>query len=115
MRQQSHIFRSAAGAILLLLCIAAAATAATTSTSGSTSTSTSGSTSSSTTLSPEQALAQIGVTSVTLDPVVFYPYETGTVTVQLTNSGSQSVALRSADLIDEHIVVRNGDAYDTMV
>ncbi len=71
--------------------------------------------SSSTTLSPEQALAQISVTSVTLDPQVFYPGEEGTVTVQVANSGTQSVALASADILDPNIAVEGNNPYNTML
>ncbi|MGD0080744.1 MAG: hypothetical protein ABSB80_08880 [Methanoregula sp.] len=99
--------------ILLLLLIGAASAAA-----GSTSTSTGTSTGSATTttLSPEQALSQISVTSVTLDPLVFYPGESGTITVQVMNSGTQSVALRSASILDANIVVvGDTNPYNTMI
>jgi hypothetical protein len=46
------------------------------------------------------------VTSVTLDPQVFYPGDEGTVTVQVTNSGTQSVTLTSADILDPNNVIR---------
>jgi len=96
---------------LMVIPVGAAATTTVTS-SGSSGTSTA---SGSTTLSPEQAVAQVYVSSVTLDPGSYYPYEEGTITVQLTNSGSQSVALASADLIDNNIVVQNGNSYHTTI
>ncbi len=101
------------GMILIVLMITAPATAATTSTTstGSSST-TAGST---TTLSPEQAVGQVYVSSVTLSPESYYPYEEGTITVQLTNSGSQSVALGRADLIDNNIILKNENSYNTMI
>ena len=57
------------------------------------------------------------MTSVTLDPQVFYPGEKGTITVQVTNSGTVSVALRSADILDSNIVVEdeNNNPYNTMI
>jgi len=101
---------------ILLLLLIGAASAAAGSTSTSTSTGTSAASATTTTLSPEQALAQISVTSVTLDPQVFYPGESGTITVQVTNSGTQSVALRSASILDANIaVVGDTNPYNTML
>jgi archaellum component FlaF (FlaF/FlaG flagellin family) len=96
----------------MILIVTAAVSAATTTTSSSTSSS-SGSTS--TTLTAEQALAQVYVSSVTVDPESFYPYEDGTITVQLTNSGSESVALGKADLLDNTIIPKNSESYNKMV
>ena len=98
--------------IILIACLVAAASAATTTTG---STSTSSSTGTTTTLSPQDALAQVSVSSVTLDPPVFYPYETGTIAVTLTNSGSQAVAFSQADLIDSNINLLNREAYGTTI
>jgi hypothetical protein len=97
--------------LILLFCLVAAASAATTTTSSSTSSSSG--TSTTTTLSPEDALAQVYVSSVTLDPSVFYPYEQGTIAVQLTNSGSQAVAFSQADLIGTNTHLMNRDVYNT--
>lgn len=94
---------------MFLFCLLAAVAAAATTTTSSVSVG------SSTTLSPEQALSSVYVSSVTLDPQVFYPYEDGTITVQLSNSGSQSVALSSADLLDKNILVKNKNPYNTMI
>ena len=66
-------------------------------------------------LTSEDALAQVSVSSVTLDPPVFYPFEKGTITVQLTNSGTQSVAFSQADLIGTNIHLLNREAYNTMI
>ncbi len=99
--------------IFLIMLMAAGAQAAT-STSGSTSTS-SNTVSSSTTLTADQALSSVYVSSVTLDPQTFYPYEQGTITVTLSNSGTQSVALTSATIIDSNIVVQNNNPYSTLV
>ena len=100
---------------LFLVCTV---TAATSSTSSGTSTSSSSGTSTasaSTTLAAESALAQVYVSSVTVDPQSFFPYEDGTITVQITNSGSQSVAFSQAAILDENIVVKNPDAYHGMI
>ena len=96
---------------LIILIVAVAGAASTTSTTSS-GTSTA---SASTTISPEQALSSVYVSSVTCDPEVFYPYEQGTITIQVSNSGSQSVALASADIIDKNIVVENKNPYNTMI
>lgn len=73
-------------------------------TSSSSSTSSAGS---STTLTGEQALSQVYVSSVTVDPQEFYPYEQGTITVQVTNSGSQSVAFENADILDNNVYIED--------
>jgi hypothetical protein len=99
--------------LLTFLLIATVSGAGTTTTSSS-GTSTS-SASSSQTLSPEQALAQVYVSSVSVNPEVFFPFEDGTITVQLTNSGSQSVAFVSADLIDNNIVRKDNNPYNTVI
>jgi hypothetical protein len=59
--------------------------------------------------------AQVHVTSVELDPGVFYPYETGTITVLVTNSGNQSATLSSATIIDNNFHLVNEHAYDTQI
>jgi hypothetical protein len=64
------------------------------------------SSSSSSTLSGTSITAQLSVTSVTLDPQVFFYGDTGTITVVVTNTGSQSVTLESADILDPQNVIR---------
>ena len=91
-------------AILLLVAAAGAVTPQVTQTSSASSAS---SASSSTTLSAEQALSQVYVSSVSVNPQEFYPYETGTITVQVTNSGSQSVAFENADILDNNIYIED--------
>jgi hypothetical protein len=58
---------------------------------------------------------QTHVTFVKLDPEVFYPYETGTIMITLTNSGNQTVTLSQPDLLETHISVLNKAAYNTNV
>jgi archaellum component FlaF (FlaF/FlaG flagellin family) len=65
----------------------------------------------------EQALSQVYVSSVTLDPQEFYPYEHGTITVQVTNSGSTSVAFEHADILNSnniYIEDETHNPYQTM-
>jgi hypothetical protein len=89
------------GIVLIFLMVGAVSAASPTPTPG-----TGSSSSSSTTLSGSAITAQLQVTSVTLDPQVFYPGDEGTVTVQVTNSGTQSVTLESADILDPDNVIR---------
>jgi len=92
---------------ILMICLMVGAASAAGSTSSSTSTSSTSGTSSvsaSTTVSAEQALSQVYVSSVTVDPQEFYPYEKGTITVQLTNTGTQDVALEHADILNSQNV-----------
>ena len=61
---------------------------------------------STTTLSPEQALSQVYVSSVTVDPQEFYPGEQGTITVQITNTGNQDVSFEHADILNsQHVYI----------
>ena len=60
----------------------------------------------------QSAAAQVTVTAVTLDPEVFIAGDTGTITVEVMNNGSQSVAVRRATLVDPDIRVLS-QAYDT--
>jgi archaellum component FlaF (FlaF/FlaG flagellin family) len=98
--------------IMSMICVVNAATTSTTTTSSASSSSSGGT---STTLSAENALAQVYVSSVTVDPESFYPYEEGTITVQVTNSGSQSVAFSQATILDQNFVVKNPDANRGMI
>ncbi len=66
-------------------------------------------------VSASDGIYQTHVTSVTLDPEVFFPYETGTIMVELTNSGNQTVTLSHPDILDTHVAVSNGDAFSTNV
>ena len=98
--------------LVLVLTVAGAAGASGSSTSSvsastTSSSSSSSSVSSSTTLTGEQALSQVYVSSVTVDPQEFYPYEQGTITVKVTNSGSQSVAFENADILDNNIYIED--------
>jgi hypothetical protein len=102
-----------ASCILVLLMVSAvsAATDSTTSSTSSTSSSTSSTTSDSTSV---DAAAQVCVTNVTMDPEVLYPYEEGTISVTLTNSGTTSVGLSHPDLLSEKIHIKTLDSWDTM-
>jgi len=89
--------------ILALLLLAATASAATlTTTSDSTST------------TAQDAASLVYVTSAKIDPEVFYPYEQGTITVTLTNSGTSSVGLSTPDILSDKIHILNKDTWNTM-
>lgn len=51
----------------------------------------------------QDAASLVQVSSVKIDPEVFYPYEVGTITLTLTNSGTQSVGLSNPDILDNKI------------
>ena len=95
------IFTALMGIMMMCLMVAAASAAANQTSSGTSSVS------SSTTISAEQALSQVYVSSVTVDPQEFYPYEHGTITVQVTNSGSTSVAFERADILNNNIYIED--------
>ena len=94
---------SALFSVIFLLLLAATASAAT-------STATSDSTSN----TAQDAASLVYVSSVKIDPEVFYPYEQGTITVTLTNSGTSSVGLSNPDILSEKVHIMNKDNWNTM-
>ena len=65
-------------------------------------------------LTPAQdAASQVYISSVKIDPEVFYPYEQGTITITLTNSGTSSVGLSNPDILSEKIHIMNQDSTGT--
>lgn len=58
------------------------------------------------------AAAQVAVTKVTLNPEVFFEDDTGIVTVEITNNGAESVAIRRATLYGGEVSVLS-QPYDT--
>jgi hypothetical protein len=89
--------------IILLLLLAATASAAT-----------STSTSDSTLTTAQDAASLVYVSSVKIDPEVFYPYELGTISVTLMNSGTSSVGLSNPDILSDKIHIMNRDSWSTM-
>jgi len=88
--------------ILLLLVAATASAAALTATSDSTSN------------TAQDAASLVYVSSVKIDPEVFYPYEQGTITVTLTNAGTSSVGLSNPDILSGKVHIMNKDSWNTM-
>ena len=83
--------------LILLVCLVAAASAATLVTA----------------TNPQDAAALVYVSGYDVEPVAFFPYETGTVTVHVVNSANASVALSQPNLIDPHIHVISLDSFTT--
>jgi hypothetical protein len=88
--------------ILLLLLTATASAATSTTISDSTST------------TAQDAASLVYVSSVKVDPEVFYPYEQGTITITLTNSGTSSVGLSNPDILSDKIHIMNLNSWSTM-
>ena len=88
--------------ILLLLVAATASAAALTTTSDSTSN------------TAQDAASLVYVSSVKIDPEVFYPYEQGTITVTLMNAGTSSVGLSNPDILSGKVHIMNKDSWNTM-
>lgn len=55
---------------------------------------------------------QVSVTSTALDPGIFMPWDTGTLTVKVENTGQIAMTIGSADLISSSIQVLNYQTYD---
>jgi len=62
---------------------------------------------------PRDAAALVYISGYEISPAVFYPGETGTVTVHVTNAANTSVVVSQPDLIDPHIVVVNSGDFAT--
>jgi hypothetical protein len=95
--------------LVFISAMAFTATAASVDTSGSTTTSGSASSAS---LSP--AYTQVTVSDVTLDPGTFATGDTGTITVIVQNTGTQSVGVRRATLYDKDISLLSETTYDSV-
>ena len=57
------------------------------------------------TVDPQTAAGQLSVTKVTLDPEVLYEGDTGTIALEVTNNGPDSVAIHRATFYDNDIEV----------
>jgi hypothetical protein len=62
---------------------------------------------------PQDAAALVYVSGYESSPAVFYPGESGTVTVHVTNAANASVSLSQPNLIDPDIHVTNQGAFST--
>ena len=59
-----------------------------------------------------ESAAQITVTSVDVNPGVFFEGDTGIITIEVVNNGPENVAIRRATMYDSDISVLS-DSYDT--
>lgn len=89
--------------IIVLLLLAATASAATTTTA-----------SDSSSAATQDASSLVVVSSVSTNPEVFFPYEVGTITVTLTNSGTTSVGLSNPDILSDKVHIMKQDAWNTI-
>ena len=60
------------------------------------------------------AASMLYVSSVTMDPAVLYPYEQGTLSVTLGNSGNQSIGLSNPNLLSDTVYIDKEDTWHTM-
>jgi hypothetical protein len=63
--------------------------------------------------SPLDAAALVYISGYDVNPAVFYPDETGTVTVYVTNAANASVSVSQPDLMDPHFHVVNKETFST--
>ncbi|NYT07048.1 MAG: hypothetical protein GKC05_02155 [Methanomicrobiales archaeon] len=59
-----------------------------------------------------EAAAQVTVTSISLEPTIFFEDDTGIITIEITNNGFESVAIRRATMYDADISILSS-SYDT--
>jgi hypothetical protein len=62
---------------------------------------------------PIDAAAMVYVSGYDITPAVFYPYETGTVTIHVTNAANTSVSVSQPDLMDPHFKLVSNGAFAT--
>src|SRR5512137_2684405 len=62
---------------------------------------------------PLDAAAQMYVSGYEISPAVFYPGETGTVTVYVTNAANTSLWVSQPNLMDTHLKIINSNAFAT--
>jgi hypothetical protein len=62
---------------------------------------------------PLNAAQLVYISGYEMTPQVFYPGETGTVTIHVTNPSNTSVALSQANLLEPHVRVVNSGAFTT--
>jgi hypothetical protein len=100
--------KSALFSIILLLLMISVIPVVSAATDSSTTSTTSGTTSTTSTSS------LLYVTSVEMDPAVLYPYEQGTISITLGNSGTTSIGLTNPNIFSDTVDVVNKDSWKTM-
>lgn len=101
--------------LLLLIGISAVNAASTSVTAASTYSGNAPSISSNTAIvtNPLDAAAQLYVSGYDVSPAVFYPGETGTVTVYVTNAANTSLWVSQPDLLEPHLKIINSGGFAT--
>lgn len=64
--------------------------------------------------SAENAASYVAVTKLTVNPESFMPEDTGTITVEISNSGSVPVAIYRAEILSAEVKVLNYQTYDSV-
>ena len=64
--------------------------------------------------SPSDGAAALYISDFSIKPGVFFPYETGTVTVYVTNPTNLSIGVSQPNFIDPHVRVENPEIFSTM-
>ena len=82
--------------------------------SAATDSSTSSTTSSTSTSSTTSTSSKLYVSSVTMDPAVLYPYEQGTISITLANSGTDPIGLSNPNIFSESVDVTGKDTWKAM-
>jgi len=82
--------------------------------SAATDSSTSSTTSSTSTSSTTSTSSKLYVSSVTMDPGVLYPYEQGTISITLANSGTEPIGLTNSNIFSESVDVTGKDTWKAM-
>lgn len=62
---------------------------------------------------PLDAAALVYISGYDISPEVFYPGETGTATIHVTNAANTTVFVSQPNLIESHVKVLNGDSFTT--
>ena len=62
---------------------------------------------------PIEAAKLVYISGYEMTPEVFYPGESGTVTIHVTNAANTSVSVSQPNLIESHVKVINNDAFAT--
>jgi len=59
-------------------------------------------------------LQSVYISSVTMNPGVLYPYESGTVSVTVSNAGNTSIGISNPDIVSDDLQVVRKDTWQTM-
>lgn len=100
--------------LVLFMLVCGIASAASTPSAQTTSSASSSSSLSTSSTNFVDSASLVYISGVDYNPQVFYPYEQGTITVHLVNSGTSSVGVSQPDLIGDKIHVVNQNSFQTL-